>query len=203
MASEISQTVLQLRRAKDGDHEALNTLCQRYQPRVRDAVAITIGKMPSQIADLDDILQEVWISAFDALDGFEYSSEGAFMSWLATIAINKVRDHCRRESREKRGGGRVRPLCDVFGTSSLDIPVAAPDPRPSQIARANEIAEAEMRALLRLEQRYRDIIVDRDILGMSYEELAQKLGYKTPHPPRALHSRAKHKLREAMRGFDA
>jgi len=200
--SEFQNTVFQLNRAKAGDREALNEVLTRYLPRVRAAVALSLGKVPSEVANLDDVLQEVLVSAATSLDHFEHRSDGSFMSWLTAIAINKVRDHKRHESRQKRGSGRVRSIDDVFPSSPLDVPVPAREPRPSQIARVHELEEAEMRALLRLEERYRAVIVDRDILGLSYEEIAEKLGFKTTNPPRALHSRAKAKLRELLRSFD-
>jgi RNA polymerase sigma-70 factor (ECF subfamily) len=197
-----SITILQLRRAKEGDREALNDLLERYLPRVRSAVAVLVGQLPSQIADLDDILQEVLISAADSLGRFESRSDGTFMSWLATIALNKVRDRKRHALRIKRGAGRVQAIDDVFATSAADVPLPARDPRPSQMLRAREIEEAELQALLQLDDRYREVIVYRDLLGMSHEEIAAKLGFKTPSPARALYSRAKAKLRPLLRAFD-
>lgn len=46
---------------------------------------------------VDDLIQEVWLAAWNALPSFDRRS--AFQTWLCSIGLNKVRDHYRRDRR--------------------------------------------------------------------------------------------------------
>jgi RNA polymerase sigma factor (sigma-70 family) len=197
----IGQTVFQLRAAQAGDRVSLEDLLRRYRPRVHRAVAIALGNTSSQDADIDDAVQEVLVAAYGSLANYAPRSDASFMSWLMGIVVHKVRDRRRREQRQKRGGGQVQALDDLT-SSSGDLRVPSPDPTVSQIVRAREIEDAELQALAQLPEERRALIVERDVLGMSYEEMAQKRGYETPDVMRALHSRARRKLGELLRRFD-
>jgi RNA polymerase sigma-70 factor (ECF subfamily) len=199
---DFSTTVVQIRAAKDGDQHALNELLARYLPRVRMAVMIRTGHMPKTSIDVDDLVQEVLINAIRNLDTFEARTEGGFTHWLMTIAINKIRDARRHEGRKKRGRGAVRPLADLAATTSGGAAVPSGRTTPSEAAKANELDEARHRALLKLPPRYRNIIVDHDLLGFTHEEIAQKLGFETANPARALYNRAARKLRKLLEPFD-
>ncbi|MBS0418041.1 MAG: sigma-70 family RNA polymerase sigma factor [Proteobacteria bacterium] len=84
------------------------SLVARLQRRDRTAMAETIRTHHSFLVNLvrpvvgkdvaEDLVQEVWIKAFDALDGFE--GRARLRTWLAQIALNLARSRRRRVSRE-------------------------------------------------------------------------------------------------------
>lgn len=197
----IGQTVFQLRAAQAGDRASLEELLRRYLPRVRRAVAIALGNTSSHDADIDDAVQEVLVAAYGALGSYQPRSDASFMSWLMGIVVHKVRDRRRHGQRLKRGGGQVRALEDL-ASSTGDLRIPAPDPTVSQVVRAREIEDAELQAIAQLPEERRALIIERDVLGMSYEEMAHKRGYESPDVMRALHSRARRKLGEMLRRFD-
>lgn len=201
-APDFSTTLVLLRDAKAGRRDALNDLLARYAPRIKQAVAISLGRLPSRAADIDDVVQEVLLAAFKNFDHYEVRTDASFMGWLVTIVVNKVRDLDRHAGRKKRGGGKVQRLADLGDTTAAEPAIPARGPTPTQVAREHELAAAEQEALVQLPERYRQVIVYHDLLGMTYTEIAPKLGYKTDAPPRALHTRARKKLGEILSRFE-
>ncbi|HLU39160.1 MAG TPA: RNA polymerase sigma factor [Planctomycetota bacterium] len=196
---EPSRTSFQVRAAQAGDREALDDVLRRHLPRIRRAVALKLGCAPGRNADVDDAVQEALIAAFRGLAQYEPRSDATFMDWLTTIAVHKVHDWRRHGARIKRGGGQVKSFADC--RLPCDPAIPSPDPTVSQIVRARELQDAESAAMAALPQPYRDVLVDRDVLGLSYAEIATKLGHDTPHPARALYSRARRKLNEKLLRF--
>lgn len=201
-APDFSTTLVLLKDAKAGRDDALNDLLARYAPRIKQAVAISLGRLPSRAADIDDVVQEVLLAAFKNFDRYEVRTDASFMGWLVTIVLNKIRDFAKRDKAQKRGGGKVQRLADLADTTTAEPAIPARGPTPTQIAREHELAEAEQAALVQLPERYREVIVFHDLLGMSYAEIAPKLGYATDAPPRALHNRARKKLGVLLSRFD-
>jgi RNA polymerase sigma factor (sigma-70 family) len=139
--------------------------------------------------------------AFEGLkhDKFdENHSDGGFRNWLATIAVNKIRDRARQRNAQKRGSGRERLMRDAFQSSNPDPGVASPLARPSEICRGREFEAKIAEALEQLDDRHRRIIDLRDHCEMAYEEIAGEMGYKKAATMRSLYKRAKTRLRELL-----
>lgn len=78
-----------VRRAREGDRDAFGALIERHQPAV-------LGFALSLIRDLtqaEDVAQESFVKAFEAIGGFEGRSE--FRTWVSRIASNLVRSKMR------------------------------------------------------------------------------------------------------------
>lgn len=199
---EFSQTMFQVRAAQQGDRGALDDLLTRYRPRLCKAVAIMLGPTTGPHSDIDDAVQEVLLAAYQHLGKYAPRSDATFMNWLMTIVMHKVRDRHRHDTRKKRGAGQVQSLEDLPASTTGEPALPTLDPTVSQMVRAHEIADAERVALLQLADHHRELIVDREVLGMTYEEMARKRGYHTADPARALYSRARRKLAQMLKRFD-
>jgi len=81
--------------AQQGDKEAFSVLVRKYQNKVF-GLAINIVHNHETA---DDLAQEIFIKAYQALPRFRYQSE--FGTWLYQIAINHIRDYLRRHKKEK------------------------------------------------------------------------------------------------------
>ena len=79
-----------VRKAQAGRADAFGLLVQRHQDYVYNAVCHLIGSGQ----DAEDIAQEVFVSAYRALAGFE--GRARFTTWLYGIMLNSVRSHWRR-----------------------------------------------------------------------------------------------------------
>jgi DNA-directed RNA polymerase specialized sigma24 family protein len=99
--------------AQEGDRRALEELFARYLPRVRQIVALRMGRRQRQILEVDDVAQEALLSVFRGLERFEHRSQGSFRNWLARCVESQVAGAARKAGARKRGGGKVRLFCDL------------------------------------------------------------------------------------------
>lgn len=164
-----------IRRAQDGDAEAIRDLYRRYAPRVHAVVR----RLAGDDALAEDWAQEAWVRAFRALPTFR--GDARFSTWLHRIAVNSAL-HGRRW-RERRVAHEVT------------LPVSAdrsdrPDPVTLRIAL--------QRALDRLPKGMRQIIVLHDVEGYTHEEIGDLLGIAAGTSKSQLF-KARARLREMLR----
>src|SRR5438128_7560053 len=90
---EAETSALLVARAKAGDPQAFNALVRRYRKRMF-ALALHLSGTES---DADDIVQDVFIRAYRALDQFEGRSE--FFTWVYRLTVNRSLDARRTRTR--------------------------------------------------------------------------------------------------------
>jgi RNA polymerase sigma-70 factor (ECF subfamily) len=192
-------TTLLVRAAQAGDAAALEALFARYLPRVRQIVALRLGRRLKQIIEIDDIVQEVLLDAFRGLEKFEPRSEGSFRNWLARCVEREIVDTARTETRKKRGGGAVRRFSD-YDSSLLGSSIFGADATsPSAGVQLDELTQRLEEALLQMPAYQRDLIVLRALCEMSYAEVAAELGISREETVRVAYSRALRQLKEQLR----
>ena len=155
-----------------------------------------MGCRESELSDREDLVQETLIDAFRNLGGFKGRHDGAMCHWLATIVQNNLRDHRRRHTAAKRDVGRIVRRSER-STVLTDSVLGHDSATPSRIAQATELEERVETALLALEGRQRRVIELRKLCELSFEEIAQELGFSSTSSARSLYSRAMNEL--AMR----
>jgi RNA polymerase sigma-70 factor (ECF subfamily) len=190
-ADPLRRTRVQIAAANAGDREALNDLLARYLPWVRQTVALTMGRRLRDLDALDDVVQESLLDAFRAIHRFEDRTENGFRHWLTRIVLNNVRDSSRRQAKAEQRRDMSSGL----------LPLASPvahDPRPSQIALADELEQRIEQALLDLPALHREIVILRERCGLDDAAIAARLGYKNADTVRALYHRAMKSLRERL-----
>jgi RNA polymerase sigma-70 factor, ECF subfamily len=111
--------------ARAGDRVALEAFVRRAQPDVwRLCAHLTSWR------DADDLTQDVFVRAIDALRSFR--AESSARTWLLAIARNACADHLRRRVRRRNLAGRIeereRSLADPTGAVALDQLLDALDP---------------------------------------------------------------------------
>jgi RNA polymerase sigma-70 factor (ECF subfamily) len=135
----------------DGLSDAVDVLLRRHQDRVFGLAYRILGNR----ADALDASQEVFVVVFRKAASFRHQS--AFTTWLYRLTVNACNDHARRRSR--------------LPQPAEAVDVASPD----AIGRADDrLAIAGAMRRLPLEQR--TAVIMRDLLGLSYEEIAQATG---------------------------
>ena len=145
--------------------------------------------------DPEDLVQEVITYVHRNLHTYQEQPGSHFTSWLTKITENKIKDMWRRATAQKREGGIT--FRDLLNSKLSDPGFAAKDPRASQIARANEILELQIVAMMQLSERHRTVLELRTA-GLPYDEVAAKMGYEKASTVRALHNRAIERLRTLM-----
>jgi RNA polymerase sigma-70 factor (ECF subfamily) len=191
-------TTLLVRAAQGGDAAALEALFARYLPRVRQIVALRMGWRLRQVLEVEDVVQEVLLDAFQGLEKFQPRSEGSFRNWLARCVEREVVDAARTESRKKRGGGAVRRFSD-YDSALLGSSIFGADATsPSAGVRVDELGARIEEALLEMPAHQRDLIVLRALCEMSYAEVAGELGISREETVRVAYSRALRQLEERL-----
>ena len=161
--------------AQRGDQDALATLLRRSRDRIAAILRWRLDS-GSRAAPLDEgLVNEALAAAARSLAGKHFSSSGAFLNWLATIAASKLVDSKRREATAKRGEGRERAFSE-FQSSSLGLSAFTADQTtPSEAAHRAEILERLPRAITSLspsEHRAYDLVM---LCGLSREQAASEM----------------------------
>jgi RNA polymerase sigma-70 factor (ECF subfamily) len=154
-----------------GDERAFRALYRLHNPRVAMTVLRLVGG-DQQLAE--DLLQETWLSACRGLSGFRH--ESSFSTWLTAIALHAARRHFRR----------CRIELELDDRQLTPVPAADPAAR----------IDLE-RALARLPDGYRVVLVLHDIEGMRHHEIARAMGLSEGTSKSQL-SRARQRLRQLL-----
>ncbi len=159
----------------------MRALYNRYAPRVYAVVRRIAGE--DGLAD--DWAQEAWIRVFRALPGFR--GDAAFSTWLHRVAVNSAlqgkRSRTRHDSREE-------PLPAVL--PARDDPS---DRDPTVLRISLE------RALERVPEGMRQVLVLHDVEGFTHEEIGEMLGIAAGTSKSQL-SKARAKMRVLLRASD-
>jgi RNA polymerase sigma-70 factor (ECF subfamily) len=110
---ETRQSLLQ--RAQGGDEAAWKDLAELYRPLLHS----WLRRQGAPISDLDDLIQEILLSAVRSLPSFSHSGQtGAFRSWLRTIACHRASDYWKARRREPAGADPAAALAQVEDSDS-------------------------------------------------------------------------------------
>jgi len=175
---------------RNGQTEAFSTLVERYQERLFHTLAVTLGSAD----DARDVAQEAFILAFQKLHTF--LEQSAFYSWLFRIALNTAASSKRRKSRTTVSLDGVR---DATGEEPVD---RHHEQAPDYALESNERQQRVRAALAELTDEYRDALVLKEIEGLKYEEIAERLAIPVGTVRSRIH-RARLELRERLAGFMA
>jgi RNA polymerase sigma-70 factor (ECF subfamily) len=182
-----------VQRARGGDMDAFRSLVVRHQRRVY-AVALGIVKD----ADMAwDVSQDVFVRVHRGLDGFK--GESSFFTWLFRIATHVAIDSVRKERLAQRDEVDEIRETDIEDAGEGILATAlGNDPRETLLRR--ELAAKMEAALATLPEKHRTILVLREVEGLSYEELAERLGiHKGTVMSRLFHARKK--MQAALRRY--
>jgi RNA polymerase sigma-70 factor (ECF subfamily) len=175
-----------------GERTAFRELVERHQARV---FALAKSFLRNQ-ADAADIAQEAFVRAYGNLR--RYRAEGSFTAWIAKITNNLAIDFLRRqkiqasaELSEEMG----EPDQGHAGMLAAQLPA---DPQTATLRR--ELGAHLEKALDRLPEKHRSILILREIDGLSYQELSEVLEIPVGTVmSRLFHSRAK--MQELLREY--
>jgi RNA polymerase sigma-70 factor (ECF subfamily) len=180
MNPDPASTQVLLRRVQDGDKRALNELCNRYIMRVLAAVRARLGAKLRQKVESWDIVQEAMLASLKNVAALDQEREGAFLNWLSKIVENRIRDQIDHFRARKRDYRRevAQGVRSADSSNPLDIPDKNGLPSPSQVLMLNEDLARLEKAMDRLPQKSRELIIAVKIEGQTYQEIGNALGKK-------------------------
>jgi RNA polymerase sigma-70 factor (ECF subfamily) len=153
-----------VRRTRRGDLEAYDELVRRYQERIY----ATIYHMTSNHEDANDLAQETFIKAYQALKSFKGGS--SFYTWLYRIAVNKTINFLKQ--RKNRAHLSLNDL-DFNAEHDPDLLALVSDKTPRRDANLNELQEKLNEAMQKLSEPHRLVVTLHDIQGLAHEEIAE------------------------------
>ena len=127
MSDDLSGSVsILFRQLRAGDPAAVERLWDRFRPRLTALAEQALSGRWQQMADAEDALQSAFISFWQRAERGDFGDEMTrddLWNVLGTITVRKALRQQRRESAQKRGGGRTREEMDLHeSVSTADSP---------------------------------------------------------------------------------
>lgn len=170
--------------ARAGDTKALEALLALYAPSV-----LRFGlKMCRDSEDAKDVLQEVLLAAARSIHDFR--GDASFATWLFTVA----RSFCIKKHRVSKFAPKETISLDQEGAATQ---VAGTDLAPDELAADRELGAALNRAIDELEPQSREVLLLRDVEGLTAPEVATVLSISVDAVKSRLH-RARAQVRARM-----
>lgn len=159
-----------IERFQRGDMQAFNTLVWRWEKRLYNFVLRYVGDRE----EAKDICQKTFIQMYRK--GKQLRESSRFSTWLYTIAVNLCRDEVKRKSR--RGLLSLDALQDNQNGHDQRLPemTADRDDHPEKSACNHNLNEILCRALQKIPQEQRAVIVMKEYEGLKFHEIADILG---------------------------
>lgn len=178
----------------------MNADLKRFRPWLVLLARLQMARRLSAKLDASDVAQQVLLEACGALPKFRGTTEAELAAWLRSILANVLAHELRRYAgTQSRDVTREVSLDAELAESSqrLNAVLADTGPSPSEEAVRHE-QEIRLAAVLeRLPDDYREVIVLRNLEGLSHEEVAARMGRSTG-AVRMLWMRALAQLRQEL-----
>lgn len=172
---------------RGGDPSAFDELITRYQKKVTN-LALKITKNEN---DAQEVVQEVFLNAYCKLSSFKGTA--AFSSWLYRVAANGALMLLRSRKKD------VYELWEC-GALKADSTLAVPaewSVRADSAMERKQLAGVLLKEFNALPERYRDILMMREIEGFSNKDISQELNLSVAAVKSRLH-RARLMLRKRL-----
>ena len=154
-----------VRRARHGDMTGYDELVRRYQERLY----ATIYHMTANHEDANDLAQETFIKAFQALNSFK--GDSSFYTWIYRIAINKTINFLKQ--RRNRFAHLSLNDLDFNAENDPDLVALISDKNPRRDINLSELQEKLNVALMKLSAVHRLVVTLHDVQGLSHEEIGK------------------------------
>jgi RNA polymerase sigma factor (sigma-70 family) len=179
-ASPASLEVLVLR-AKAGDRAAFEEILGRLRPRLELVIGLRLGKHLRDRLDVEDVLQETLLRAWQGLGRFEWKDEASLFSWFSRIAERVILEEAKRRKEKNIEDLESEPSGDAVS--------------PGKALRRKERFQTLREALEALPPDYRQVLLGVWIDGLPVNEIARRMD-RSPNAVSHLILRALRKLRE-------
>lgn len=152
-------------RVQRGDKKAFDILVRKYQHKLVKLISRYVFD-PNEVMD---VAQEAFLKAYRAIPSFR--GDSAFYTWLYRIGVNTAKNHLIAQ-------GRKPPNVDIdaedaeYLEGESDLKEYA---TPERLLARDEIEETVRRTIETLPEDLRTAIILRELEGLSYEEIAERM----------------------------
>jgi RNA polymerase sigma-70 factor (ECF subfamily) len=151
-------------KARAGDLSAFDELVRRYQERIY----ATVFHMTSNHEDANDLTQETFIKAHQALKSFK--GDSSFFTWIYRIAVNKTINLLKQ--RKNRIHISLNDM-EMNAENDPELVSLVSHKTPRRDMNLSELQEKLNTAMLTLSEDHRLVVTLHDIQGLSHEEIGK------------------------------
>lgn len=182
-----------VQQCRQGDSSAAERLILKYQSRIYNAI-FRICANPDDAAELT---QDTFVKVIENIDKFQGKS--SFYTWAFRIGVNLTLNYCQRNAKVDFKSLDAEDNDDDSEDKGVLKKFLANDtlPDPAAVAQNKELCRLVVKAMMKLDDTQRAVIVLRDIEGMNYAQIAEVLDIELG-TVRSRLSRARTNLREIM-----
>ncbi|NLB88242.1 MAG: sigma-70 family RNA polymerase sigma factor [Syntrophomonadaceae bacterium] len=178
-----------VKKSLQGDTEAFEELVFQYQNKI---YALAYRYMGNE-EDAYDMTQEAFLKAYRSLRTFK--GDSSFGTWLYRVATNVCLDELRRRKRRITTLSLDEPLATDEGEVEKEIPDTSPT--ADIIYEQKEFSKYIQNTLDQMKAEHKTVIILRDVMELSYEEIAEILNCSLGTVKSRL-SRARNALRKKL-----
>lgn len=153
-------------RVRNGDTRAFDLLVRKYQHKIIGL----ISRYVHDWSECEDVAQEAFIRAYRAIGAFR--GESAFYTWLYKIAVNTAKNHLVAQ-------GRRPPAEDIDADTAVQVDSGArlrDEATPEHELARQQMEQTVFSTVEALPEELRVAITLREVDGLSYEEIAERMG---------------------------
>ena len=190
-----------IEKVREGSVESLGDLLQLYQNYLSVLATTQISGRLRRRMSTSDLVQETMLAAHRDFHQFRGGSEGELVAWLRQILSNCLGHALEKNVYAKKRDVRREVALETMAKkiddsmarlSHLVVDKAA---SPSEVMARRELATQLSDQLAKLKPNYRDVIVYRNLQGLSFSEIGERMNVK-PGAARMLWVRAIAKFKE-------
>lgn len=150
---------------QQGDTDAFEVLVERHQNKMLNIAYRMLGDYD----DACDVTQEAFIAAYKAIKKFK--GEAKFSTWLYRIVINYAKNRLKQlQIAAKREGFFLDDTGEIKTKEACSQPASA-GANPGAQLEKREREEQVQKCISSLDEEFKEVLVLRDIEGLSYEEI--------------------------------
>jgi RNA polymerase sigma-70 factor (ECF subfamily) len=167
--------------ARSGEAESLGQLLQLYRSYLTILATTQFDRRLRRRLSPSDLVQEAMLAAHRDFGQFNGQSERQFLAWLRQILINclhhSIEAHLKTKRRDVRCEVSIEQVNASLDHSVVDFAqfLADPGPSPSAPVRRRERAVEFANQLAKLQPQYREVIILRNLQGLSFDEIAKQM----------------------------
>ncbi len=167
--------------ARSGASEQLGQLMEIYRNYLTILASTQINQRLRSRVSPSDVVQETMLAVHRDIANFRGSTEREFLAWLRQVLINTIHHtvevHVKAQRRDIRREISIEQIGALMDRSAANFvrELADPGPSPSALVRRREASVSLANQLAKLRPQYRDVIVLRNLQGLSFEEVGTRM----------------------------
>lgn len=189
--AETDEDIILVRRSVRGERDAFDVLVEKYYRKIYNLAYRFVG----DAEEANDLAQEIFTAAYQNLKKFR--GDAKFSTWLFQIATNRGKNRFKYLKRRGFFANKGQTESDEDRESAQR---AIPDnsTNPETILAGKQIQKLVQEAIDQLDPDHKEIVILRDIEGLSYEEIARILNLPEGTTKSRLH-RARMVVKEKLK----